>query len=243
MFKVDPTSNDVVGSQDLGDCYPVIATAGAVWVGQGDDDGVDNRLTKIDAHTLDELGEVNVGPCCMSGVAFASGDLWVGRQEVANVVRERDAQGRPLLDMDLAVLRIDPGEMRVVGEVRLEGDTYRPRDTLLTNTMASDGRAVWLTRPEAGVLERIDAAQQALSLSVKLDQLRLPDTPVVGPGWVASLDLDGSRIALVDADSGAALDVYDTRRRMQASAGTHRNSLWIADPDRSELIRLEVVRE
>jgi DNA-binding beta-propeller fold protein YncE len=240
LFKIHPPSLEIAAQTAIDGCYPFTAGAGAVWAGISDDSEGTNRVIKLDPATIEEVGSVDVGPCCMSGIAVAADDVWVGRQDVASVVREQDAEGGPLLDMELDVLRIDPDEMRVIDEVDLPGNTYRPGDTLLSNTIASDDSGVWLTRPEAGFLERVDEATNEISLSVAVQQLRMPDTPLVGNGWVAVLDLNGSKLAVLSSDTGEVADVFDTRSVTTASAGVVGDSIWIAHPERDRLVRLDV---
>lgn len=248
IFKVDPATNQLQDSTEVPGCYPVMAAGGALWVGAGGDDGGRTRLVKLDARTLQKVGSVDTGPCCVSGIAFAGGHVWAGSQDVANFATRRDAPGRHILDMELAVLQIDPEGLSVVGEIPLEGDTYRSGDTLLSHTMASDASSVWLTRPEAGAVERIhveriNAAEGEVATTLGLAELKLPDTPVAGDGWVAFLDLTGSAVALLDPESGEVVDVHETGGDMAHYAGALGDSIWVAHPEQDRLVRLDVVRD
>lgn len=248
IFKIDPATNRLQDSTEVPGCYPVMAAGGALWVGAGGEDGGRTRLVKLDLATLEEIGSVDTGPCCVSGIAFAGGHVWAGSQDVANFATRRDAQGRHILDMELAVLQIDPEGLMVVGEVALGGDTYRSGDTLLSHTMASDGSSVWLTRPEASAVERIhveriNAAEGEVVTTIRLAELKLPDTPVAGDGWVAFLDLTGSAVALLDPESGEVVDVHETGGDMAHYAGALGDSIWVAHPEHDRLVRLDVVRD
>lgn len=243
IFKIDPATNQLEDSADLRGCYPVLAAGGALWAGAGGDDGGGTRLIKVDVATLEEVGSADTGPCCVSGIAFGAGHVWAGSQDVANFARGRDSDGRSILDMELSVLQIDPEDLEVVRRIPLEGDTYRSGDTLLSHTMASDGANVWLTRPEAGVLERIDTAEGEVTMTIALPELKLPDVPVTGDGWVASLDLTGPSVALLDPDSGEIVDMHDTGGDMAHYAGALGDSIWVAHPEMDRLVRLDVVRD
>lgn len=241
IFKVDPDTNEVAAEASVPGCSPMTAAAGALWVGVAADDGSPGKLLALDPASLEIGREVKTGPCCMSGIAETGGYLWLGRQDISNTPQDPAAEHEDMvLDMALDVLQIDPSSLSVINEVPLDGDTYHPGDTLLSEAIAPDAQGVWLTRPEAGVLVHVDTARLVVDKNVEVHQLRMPDNPVVGEEWIAVSDLNGTSIALIDRQSGEVVDVYDTNSLLAGDAGTNGNSLWVAQPDKNRVVRLEV---
>lgn len=236
LFKIAPAKNAVTDEVET-PCYPLLVADGSVWVGAGQDDGRPNHLIELDATTLDEVGRVDVGACCMSGIAYSGGHIWVGRQDVSNSANE--GGGDLSLDMELDVLRIDPEAETVINEIALEGDTYHSGDTLLSNNLAAHPDAVWITRPEAGVVERI-GLPVAVKTSAETPELRMPDLPVAGAGWLAVSDLNGSKMALLDADTAEVLEVYETGIVIGGQPATDRHFLWVPDAEKDRLVKLRV---
>jgi hypothetical protein len=68
-----------------------------------------------------------LGQCCRSGITFARGFLWVGRQDVGDTPISGNGN-QVTLPMTLEVLKIDPAATKVVGSGPLEGDIYHLGD-------------------------------------------------------------------------------------------------------------------
>lgn len=238
LFKISPEKNAVT-EEVRTPCYPLLVADGSVWVGAGQDDERPNQLIQLDAVTLQEVGGVQVGACCMSGITSADGYIWVGRQDVSNVSSGQSGDGNPVREMKLGVLQVDPEAKELLDEVELEGDIYHPGDTLLSNSMAAHSDAVWITRPEAAVVERVSTTG-AVDASTRTPDLRLPDYPVAGPGWLAVSDLNASKIALLDADTAEILDVHDTGIVIGGTPATDGRFLWVPDADNERVMKLQV---
>ena len=239
LFEIDPATNEVVANAHVDGCYPFAVTPSAIWVGESGPARRNSRLVELDRDSLEEKGEVELGPCCLSGIAYERGYVWVGRQVVGGVW-ETGSNGIPILGMELDAVQVDPRRHRVVSEIPLAEGAYHPGDTLLSNTMSSNGSSVWLTRPEAAFVDVIDAVTGAVRLRVALDRLRMPDNPVATPRWVAVPDLHGSRVALLDAESGEVVDIFDTQADMGGNAVTNGEFLWVAHPEEDAVVKLRV---
>jgi DNA-binding beta-propeller fold protein YncE len=239
VYKVDPGLNEVVGSVEMDGCYPVLPASGSLWVGVGSDgDRREDYLARLDTETLRVEGQVPIGPCCMSGITFGDGSVWVGVQDVGAIPIAGEGPDGPF-PMELKVLSIDP-LTNEVESVALPGDSYRPGDTVLGVTMSASGHSVWLTRPEAGFLDRIDTARGVLTDSIPLEELRLPDGPMTLGRYVAVTALNRSQIALVDSAERQIVDGLDTGAALGIPAASGDGALWLAQPGADTVIRLEV---
>ena len=237
LFKIVPEKN-AVSEVVKTPCYPLLVAGGSVWVGAGQDDGRPNHLIQFDPVSLEEVGRVDVGACCMSGIAYSGGYVWVGRQDVSNVATAQDSGGNAILDMELDILQIDPDAASIVREIELPGDTYHSGDTLLSNSMAASPTGVWFTRPEAQVLHQV-GSDGSLRFAVPLLQLHTPDYPVAGDGWVVVSDINRSKIAVVD-DSGQVLDVHDTGAAISGTPATDGEFVWVPDAEQDRILKLRV---
>lgn len=238
LYKVDPGQNEIAASTQVPGCYPIIAAAGSVWLGVGQDgDAQNDYLLRLHSMTLEVQDRVKVGACCMSGVAYENGFIWVGQQDVGNRVISEEADER-VLRMRLAVLQVDPATNRVIGSAPLPGDLYSPGDTLLSHTMTSTADGIWLTRPETGQVDRIDAPSGRVSESVRIDDFRLPDDPQVIDGYISVTELNGRRIALLDPSSNQVVEVFDSGDEIAQWSASGADSLWVAHPESDEVLRL-----
>lgn len=237
LIEIDPHAVEVVASQRFDGCYPLVVTPSSLWLGGSGDDGADSRLVEVDRRSFESVTEVDLGPCCLSGIAAAAGDVWVGRQVI-----ERAAGGgsEAELQMELDLVRVDARAGSVLQEIPLSQGPYEPGDTLLGNTMSSHGGLVWVARPEEGVVQSFHAGAGTPRATVSLDALRMPDNPVATARWVAVPDLNRRAVALLDARTAQLLTSFDTGADMGGNAVTDGKSLWVMHPRRDEVVKLAV---
>ncbi len=242
IFKVDPTSVEVTGTAQVAGCWPFVVQDGLAWTGQGtDEDGKDDLMVGIDATSLEPRVEAPIGACCMSDATVSHRSLWVARQDVGSAPISGNGQDA-VLPMTLDVLRIDPRNGKTTARVELQGDRYRPGDTVL-GSVELIGNEVWIARPEAGVVERIDSDTSVLREAIELPDLRLPDhlTPSGDVVWAHSLNR--STLARIDARSGEPLGkTLDAGFDISDITATDDGSLWVIPSEGSSIRKLELRR-
>jgi len=242
IFKIDPISVEVTGTAQVGGCWPFLVEDGLAWAGQGsDEDGEDDLMLGFDASSLKPRVEAPIGACCVSDATVARGSLWVARQDVGSAPISGSGQDA-VLPMTLEVLRIDPHSGKTTARVELEGDRYRPGDTVL-GSVEIIGADVWIARPEAGVIERIDSETSVLRDAIELPDVRLPDhlTPSGDVVWAHSLNR--ATLARIDAQSGEPLGKpLDAGFDISDITATDDGSLWVIPSEGSSIRKLELGR-
>lgn len=126
--------------------------------------------------------------------------------------------------------------------VPLDRGTWSPGDTLLGYMAASPG-SVWVPRPEAGFVDRIDAASGGVSslTRIPIDAFPLPDGAAWyrGSVWVGSLQV--GKLARIDPDTHevtvASLDVPTIGHNCAWSE----EALWILDSSSGRVLRVEAM--
>jgi streptogramin lyase len=243
IFKIDPNSVEVTGTAQVAGCWPFVVDDGLAWAGQGaDDDGKDDFMVGMDASSLKPRVEAPTGACCMSDAAVSHGSLWVARQDVGSTPISGSGQ-EAVLPMTLDVLRIDPRSGETTARVEFEGDRYQPGDTVLGSVEAI-GNEIWIARPEAAVIERIDPKTLVLGDAIELPDVRLPDhlTPSGDVVWAHSLNR--STLVRIEAQSGEPLgEPLDAGFDISDIAATDDGSLWVIPSEGSSIRKLELGRE
>lgn len=231
LIEIDPETVEVVASVKAPGCYPLLVTPSSIWMGESG--WADSRVVALERDSFDRVGEVDLGPCCLSGIAAAAGDVWVGRQVVS-----RASEGDLVMELDL--VRIDGRAARLEEEIPLGHGPYEPGDTLLGNTMSSHGGLVWVARPEEGVVQSIHAGTGTRRATVEVEWAAMPDNPVATARWVAIPDLNRRVVELVDPRSGRVVTVFDTGADMGGNAASDGRYLWIIHPHRDQVVKLSV---
>ncbi|MGH2652884.1 MAG: hypothetical protein ACRDHV_00850 [Actinomycetota bacterium] len=235
IHRIDPVTGEVTRSlRAPRSPISVLQTGGGyLWYVAEGDPRVDREprweaeLVKVDPVTLDSVATTPIGPCCAGDLVEEGGSLWLGHQ----VVRDSD--------YSLEVLRIDPGSARVVDRVALDRGQWTPGDTLLGYMAASPG-SVWVPRPEAGIVDRIDSATGAVADHVEIGAFALPDGAAwyAGSVWVGSLG--GTGLARIDPGTGRVtvedVGVSELSHLRAATA----EALWLVRSDRGEVLRVEL---
>ncbi|HYN35341.1 MAG TPA: hypothetical protein VEV82_00010 [Actinomycetota bacterium] len=237
LFKVDPVSERVVSERHLRGCYrPIVAEGGSVWLGVANGaPGSGGFIARLDPETLETQAEVPIGVCCVSGMAYEQGALWVGRQDVGNWDGSTDDE-EPTASLRVELLRIDPASNTVSDSIPLKGHLYRAGDTVLSDTITAGNGAVWLTRPEAGSVDRIELTEFRVT-EMPFDSFDLPDYPVILGDDVVVSELNGPQLAVIDATGEDPIEILDTGSGI-GSIASDGESLWILHPKQRVLVRL-----
>ncbi len=243
IFKIDPISIEVMGTARLAGCSPFFVDGGLAWAGQGsDEDGEDDLMVGLDATTLEPRVEAPIGACCMSDATVSHGSLWVARQDVGSAPISGSGQDA-ILPMSLGVLRIDPRSGKTIGRVELEGDRYRPGDTVL-GSVEVIGNEVWIAKPEAGLIERIDPETSVLRDAIELPDVRLPDHLSPSGDLVWAHSLNRSTLIRIDGRSGEPIGKpLDAGFDISNISATDDGSLWVIPSEGSSIQKLELGRE
>lgn len=232
IHKVDPHTGRVIRSLEAAGRPSVLRVAdGALWYVVDGDPRVDREpkwdgvLVKVNLQTLETEATIPIGSCCAGDLAEVGGYLWVGHQAVTDS------------EATLEVLQIDPKTAAVVDRVPLAQGEWNPGDTLLGDMAASPG-AVWVTRPEAGFIDRIDATSARVSTRIPVNAFPLPDGASWYGGyvWVGSLEV--GKLARIDPDSHQ-VTVEDLSLPTIHRRSTTDEALWIADTASGTVVRVE----
>ncbi len=83
----------------------------------------------------------------------------------------------------------------------LPGVRWSEGDTPLGHLLATDS-AVWVARPQAGFVDRIDPQAGAIVNSFKISELNLPDTPTLAFDSLWVLGLNSSKVMPLNPQTG-----------------------------------------
>ena len=227
VLVVDPQSGEVTARIDgIPAALGVTALGDSLWVQSSQ--RMNQVVYRVDPETLQVAGSISMeSECCVSGMAEHDGYVWIAHSDVANSSRDPDAPREDAeFDLTLELRKVDPQALQIVETIPLPGDTYRPGDTVLGDLTAAGGY-LWVSRPEARAVDRVDPGTRAVESIDLHDRLR-PDGISYFDGAVWVWEINGSRTVPIDPaglEVGRTSDLEeDVSGRVVEGAG----SLWAA---------------
>jgi hypothetical protein len=176
VWRIDPTSNDVVGAPTRlpVDPWDLVVGSGSVWVAPN---GADGRIIRFDAQSGRITSRISARPIYFGGeIAFGGGYVWIGNDD------ERYKGGS-------TVSKLDPATNGVVGDpVRLGSP----------QSLAFGEGALW-DADHSGWLVKIDPATLKISARQRLDFG--PHGVLVAEGAVYLADSHGKRLLKADPET------------------------------------------
>lgn len=242
IYTLDPRTNRITReARTIGGPIHVFFGLGALWYVSYVPNGGEGEeiLNKLNPGTLDTEGSMSLdADCCVLGVDEALGYLWVARRVISGppVGSGEGAE----FQMTMEVLKIDPQTLQVISATQLEGDTWSPGETPLGHIEASN-TAIWVARPEAGMVDRIDPQTGSIVAQIDLGTIKLPDSPTHALGYVWVSSLNGSEVVRINPDTNK---VAGPTLNVGSSVGEHMvggaDALWVTGPESNEVMRISI---
>jgi|GEM_PF-1612631 len=227
VIGVDPASEKIVARiQGVGRPLGVVAAQEALWIHSGG--SLDEEvLYRVNPKTLEITGSLGMGSeCCVSGIVESGGYLWVSHSDVPNAPRGEAGDGDDeVFDLTNEIRKIDPRDPAIVDRIPLEGDTYRPGDTVLGGLTAVEGY-LWVARPDAGFVDRVDSGSGRVD-SIDLGTSMRPNALIYFEGRVWAWDLNGSLAVPIDPISLEVGEGSDVKEIIGSGPIEGAASLWV----------------
>ncbi len=227
IIAVDPASETIVARiQGVGRPLAVFVSQNYLWVHSGGS-ADEEVLYRVDPKTLEVRGSLEMGSeCCVSGIVESGGYLWVSHSDVPNAPRQETADvDDKVFDLTNEIRKIDPRDLAIVDTIPLEGDTYRPGDTVLGGlTVAED--YLWVARPDAGFVDRVDTGSGRVE-SVDVGKSLRPNALTYFERRLWAWDLNGSFAVPIDPISLEVREGSDVKEIVGAGPIEGAGSLWV----------------
>jgi len=246
VIIVDPASEEVVARiRDVGRPLTVFVSKENLWVhSRGSLD--EEVLYRVDSKSLEVTGSVGMGSeCCVSGIVESNGYLWVSHSGVPYQPREKTADdSSPVFDLTNEIRKIDSATLTVIDTIPLEGDTFRPGDTTLGELAVAEGY-LWVTRPDAGFVDRIDTESGTIQ-SIDLGSSMRPNELSYFEGKLWAWELNGSLAVPIDPTSMKVGEASDAKEPLGVGPVEGAGSLWAGsdsgEPDKADsVLRIDTI--
>ncbi|MGH2736214.1 MAG: hypothetical protein ACRDKZ_11580 [Actinomycetota bacterium] len=227
LYRVDAGSGEVEGRTPLaGSPFEIAASGDAVFILLSDEQQA--FIVRLDAHSFEETARVEVAG--VKEMQFASGRLWISVADIPE--RSRSGSGMDaVFDLSMSVRALDPQTLRTLVEAPLEGDTYRPGDTLLGHLVEGAG-SLWSVRAEAAVVDRLDPLDGHVLGQIPVTSLDMPSSVAFADGFLWAADLNKGGVIRIDpATSAETGPVIQTGQALSDNATSGFGSAWFTSEE------------